>query len=375
MPAAAPQSNQDNSMSILWTIAGLMAAVFAIWYVFQTQIVHFYLHLKLFEINYFLKFFTSRLDDARAVIQNSLVSDVKKISFDDLSNIGDAVGSYLRYPVILLIMSMAGLVFFASTTRVFKNTYSMFSLARLEKTNWPQTTPILNLDLAKQDVNKGPWAMALLPMQFCKKHGLLQEFERDIQEGVLQKNSSRVEVSLKRGDANRVFAMQLGSVWPGINRVPPHVRALFAVFAARINGDSKPAAAVLNHINISSATKLDFSTVEPLIKKHIDTPIVKQILQSHAYLLTVMAEMLYAARSDGVQATADFLWLKPIDRRLWYMLNTVGRQTPFPEVAGPFSHWIAEKKAGRKLLVPMIEEATNALEGALKEIIYRPDEG
>ena len=88
----------------------------------------------------------------------------------------------------------------------------------------------------------------------------------------------------------------------------------------------------------------------------------------------MMASMLEGAREDGVQASADFLWVKPLDRRFWYMMNTVGRQTPYVEVAGPFAHWIAEKEAGRKLLVPMVEEATNALELALKEVVYRPDE-
>ena len=56
------------------------------------------------------------------------------------------------------------------------------------------------------------------------------------------------------------------------------------------------------------------------------------------------------------------------------MLNTVGRQTPFVEVAGPFAHWVAEKEMGKRLLVPMVEEATNALELALKDIIYKQDE-
>ena len=87
-----------------------------------------------------------------------------------------------------------------------------------------------------------------------------------------------------------------------------------------------------------------------------------------------MASMLEEARQDGVQASADFLWLKPLDRRLWYTLNTVGRQTPFIEVAGIFAHWIAEKEAQRRLRVPMVEEATNAVELALKDVVYRPDE-
>lgn len=84
--------------------------------------------------------------------------------------------------------------------------------------------------------------------------------------------------------------------------------------------------------------------------------------------------MLHGARADGVQASSDFLWLKPIDRRMWYVLNTVGRQTPFVEAAGVFAHWRAEKEMGKRIVVPMVEEATNALELALKEIVYKPDE-
>src|SRR4029079_9643029 len=113
---------------------------------------------------------------------------------------------------------------------------------------------------------------------------------------------------------------------------------------------------------------LDYSGVDELLKKHINSKDVQTILKSHAYVMTVMASMLEKARDDGVQASADFLWLKPRDRRLWYMMNTVGRQTPFIEVAGVYAHWIAEKEAGKRILVPMVEEASKALEIALKEV-------
>jgi len=87
-----------------------------------------------------------------------------------------------------------------------------------------------------------------------------------------------------------------------------------------------------------------------------------------------MASMLEEARADGVVASSDFLWLKPMDRKLWYTLNCVGRQTPFAEVAGIFAHWLAEKEVNRKLFVPTVEKATNALELALKDVVYHPDE-
>ena len=156
--------------------------------------------------------------------------------------------------------------------------------------------------------------------------------------------------------------------------LPPYARALFAVFAARINADTAEAAKLIAQFAASaSGGKIDMRGVDDLLKKHENSKLVKKITTRHAYVLTVMASMLEGAREDGVQASADFLWLKPVDRKLWYILNAVGRQTPFVEVAGIFAHWIAEKEANKRLFVPVVDEATKALESALKEIVYKPD--
>lgn len=365
------QPNQsDNSMGIIWIIAAVFAFGAILWVSFKKQIIGFYFAIKLSEINV-LSFFTNNLLDVKTYISSA---NPNSLTFEDVVRVGEAVGDYLRYPIVLIVCVLAVITFLANSTRVFKKIYNMNELATLEKNNWPQITPVLRLDLAKADIDKGPWSMALTPMQFCKKNHLLQEYRRAHQEGMSHKEKNRIEVSLKRGEASKLFAVQLGALWPGIDRVPPHVRALFGIFAARINGDSKEAADLLLAINRSSGTKLNFTGADALCKKHHNTKLIQKVVNSHAYLLSVMAEMLEAARSDGVQASADFLWLKPVDRKLWYMLNTVGRQTPFVEVAGPFAHWIAEKEMGKRLLVPMVEEATNALETALKDIIYKPDE-
>ena len=53
-----------------------------------------------------------------------------------------------------------------------------------------------------------------------------------------RKDWDKIEVVLKRGEANKIFAMQLGPLWKGADKLPPHAKALFAVFAARINADT-----------------------------------------------------------------------------------------------------------------------------------------
>jgi intracellular multiplication protein IcmP len=322
----------------------------------------------------YLHFNTDTLSSLRLAMESAR-DNPSNVQFTDVMTAGNMVGRILRIPLVIILVICAMLVFVSSTTRVFKRTYNMRDLAKEEKTNWPQITPVIDLDLIKTDIDTGPWAMAMTPVQFCKKFRLLDEVKPQRQEGMHRKDWDRIDVVLKRGEANKLFALQLGPLWRGTNNLPPHARALFAVFAARINADTAPAAKLLAQLSVSCMAKqLNMEGVDELLKKHENTKLVQQKVQSHAYVTTVMATMLAGAREDGVQASSDFLWLKPLDRRLWYTLNTVGRQTPFVEVAGVFAHWVAEKEAGRKLIVPMVEEATNAVELALKEVVYKRDE-
>ena len=373
---AAPQGGggqQDNSMGMLWGIAAIFAAIGIIWYAFKSYLVVFYLSIKLYEVDLINLLTGDRFADLHAAILYALANP-KSLTVADIMMLGHGVGDVLKYPMALILIILAFVVFLGNSTRVFRRIYNMRDLIRYEKDNWPQITPVVNLDLLKTDIDTGPWAMAMQPMPFCKKFNLLEEIRPQRREGMTRKEWDKVDVILRRGEASRLFALQLGQVWRGTQFLPPYMRALFAVFAARINADSKEAAKLIAQFAASSASKkIDMRGVDDLLKKHEKTKLVQKVVRTHAYVFTVMAAMLEAAREDGVQASADFLWLKPIDRRLWYILNTVGRQTPFVEVAGIFAHWVAEKEAGRRLLVPMIDEATKALELAIKEVVYRPD--
>lgn len=375
---AAPQQQgnpQDSSFNILWAIAGIFAVLGMIWYAFKTQIIQFFLMIKLVEVNFLDRLFDTPYFKQLHDIILYAAQHPDAITFNQFILISTTVGNWFRVPFAIGLFALGILIYFANSTRVFRNKYDMRRFAKLERKNWPQITPVIHLDLIKTDIDSGPWAMAMNPMQFCKRHKLLDEMKAERKENTTRKDWDRVVVVLRRGKANKLFAMQLGPVWKDVNHLSPHAKALFAAFAARIAADSKGAADLLLRISASSNGKLNFSGADALLKKHINDKLVQKIMQGHAYELTVMASMLEGARQDGVQASADFLWLKPLDRRLWYTLNTVGRQTAFSEVAGIYAHWLAEKEAGRKLLVPMVDEATKALEVALKEIIYRPDEG
>lgn len=370
-PQQPPQQPQgDNSLAALWLTVLLFITCGLIWYFGHTYIVSFVYKIKLFQAE-IMSLFTSKLDP---IIQQIRTQNVAQVSFQEMQQVSTAIGDLVRYPIIIILAILAVLLYFNDVTSRYRNTYTMKTLAEAEQVNWPQIKPIVKLDLISQDIDSGPWAMAMTPMQFAKKYKLLQEEPIVVSDQTLRRKA-RPTVSVIRNKAKQVFTLQLGRYWEGTGTLNEHTKALYAIFAARINRDREQANKLVNQIAVSvDSGKLNFAGVEELLNKYKDTKPVVEITQKHSFLLTVMASMLETARTDGVIATADFLWLKPLDRTLWYMLNSVGRQTPFVEVAGPFAHWLAEKEFGRKIMVPMVDEAVTALEVAVQEIIYVPEE-
>ncbi len=365
-------SNADNSTGILWGMAGIFVVILAGWFLLHDPIVKGYFAIKRFEIQ-IVNLFVSSLTDLRLSLATVNPSTV---SFNQLLAVGTQVGELIKYPIMGLILFLAVILYTTSSKLGFRKIHSMESLLEQERNNWPVINPVKGLDLVNTDIDEGPWAMFIPPMDFAKKYHLLKKELKPLAEGKLNK-SHKIEVSIIKAKANQIFVRQLGQPFQSVEKMPIHYRALFASFAAKANADRDSSLELLHQIGLSSAggsTSLNFKGADTLLQKHLGTKLVQKVLQQHGYELTLMATMLNLARIDGVLASAQFLWLKPYDRRLWYVLNTVGRRTAPPEVAGVYAHWLAEKAIGRKLTVPMVEQATLALEDAVKEIIYTDDE-
>lgn len=372
MPPVMPSGGgeqRDSGSGIVWMMFGVIIGVFGIWMAGHTYIVAGFFKLKLAEIS-LVNFFTDELGPVRTAI---LHTDPAQVSFGDLNNIAGAVGQYIKYPAALILLLLAILLYSKSSVSRFHTIYNMRSLLTLGVRLWPQSRPALTIDLIKEDINQGSWAMAMNPMQFAKRYRLLREKKAEFLEDRLSKEA-KTTVSLIHSRANRIFTIQLGRQWQGIDKLSGHYKALYAAFAAKAARDSAGSREFLRKVADSYRIgKMNFSGTEELLAKHQNDPHVLAITGKHAYELTVMASLLSLARSDGVLPTADFMWLKPIDRSLWFMLNSVGRQTAVCEAAGPFAHWLAEKEMGRKIMTPMVEQASRALDVAIQDIKYNPD--
>jgi intracellular multiplication protein IcmP len=358
----------DDGMAPIWITVLVMLAGFVIWKAGHQYIVNFAFTLNILEAR--IINFVIRSPELAAKIQLMQTVPSDSVDWNTLVTITREVGNYIRYPVITILIVLTILLYTSNITLKYKKAHNMNTLRAQEQFNWPAIMPVIKEDLVSQDVNQGPWAMALTPMEFARKYNLLRK------DDVLMDNpvpGQEMTAGVRKADAKRVFTMQLGPYWEGFEHCSPQAYALAAVFMARMNRDRESANLILHTLDKTFvAGKPDFSVARPVMKKYQNSELVQEIVAKHAYVLTVLASLLVGARDDGVVPSSEFLWLKPVDRRLWYMLNCIGRQTPYAEVAGPFAHWRAEREMGRRSLVPMIDEAIRALEIAIKEIKLKP---
>lgn len=378
-----------NAYTILWMIALVVFIGGLIWWAFSYQLKTAFIAIRLYElitIHFFLGLFSlmpwvgehiqpllslvaSNLDTARLLNAENITVEIA----DVLSLI---TGEYLRYPLALFLFILSIVIFKTNVQMRLKKKFDMQSLARQEQVNWPQIKIATKVDILNEDLDSGPWSMAMTPMQFAKKNKLVSVEFADVSATQFSKaQAPEFKVTLDRARAERAFTAQLGRSWQGIENMAPHRRALAAVFLARGNRESKAASALVAQLAISAADgQLDCSGGDELWKKQVKAKRVQEMCTMHSYEFTFFISALLFGREDGVVASSDFLWIKPIDRRLWYVINNVGRQTPAAEVAGIFSHWYYEMALKRALSAPRIDGAVDALNEALSNVIYIPDE-
>ena len=166
---------------------------------------------------------------------------------------------------------------------------------------------------------------------------------------------------------------QLGSPWNGLAKAKPHVRAIMALaFLNRVKGDkaSREFAEKLALVCLSTppgdkrAKGLDRVAASVLADRKAVARIEKWA-SGHAWTNTAAIAVFakggpfqaWGGGDAGVLPSSSVLWLKEMDRPLWYALNNVGRRAFHVEGAGAVCHFFHERAAGRLLDEPMVDEA------------------
>ena len=350
------QNNQnDNSLDMLW-IAGIALVLFVIakmW--FGEDVAWLYTQMRWVWLKAIT--FVWEKDNLMQALRMIETRDVRELSSAQLSKLS----SDLRFFMFPLWGGLVGWIGWKAVKKNpgqrFRRVLTRQQLAKEMSQDFPWILPALKKDLIQEPIEKGEWAMALPPLAFARKYGLL--------------NGKAIDT--KR--AEKLFASQLGKLWNGPDRLNPYVKALFACFAAQVCRDKDGAHDALKELTISiSAGSPVWTKSEELFKKYARDPRVEEICQRHAYQYTVMIALFFEGKSIGIFPPNHFLWLRTQNRPMWYALNCVMRRAYFAEVSGVYAHYLAEKVAGHRLEQPYIGKAVLALENAIQNIKFNPHE-
>lgn len=346
------EKQNDSSMDAIYVAGFLLLLFVLITWLFGEQIVRFHLWMREFWVDVPGFFLDGKFEKIRFVLDARSPRELMGVE-----GLISQVSYDLRWIMLPLPTFLFGWyayhIWKKNPAKNLKRVLTRESLVKSEVRLWPWISPVVGKDLIKESIKKGPWAMCKTPIEFSREYHLLDGKE------------------INKIRSEKLFSSQLGALWEGPQKLPRHIKSLLACFLAHANNDKKSAMEGLATLAVSvSKDKPDYGFSDALLAKHIDSPIAKNILNKHAYVVTILMASLEAARQNGVVPPNYFLWLRPRNRSLWYALNTAGRRTPFCEVAGIYGHYLAEKVAGHKIERPYTIEAVKALERAIREFKF-----
>lgn len=167
------------------------------------------------------------------------------------------------------------------------------------------------------------------------------------------------------------FAQQLGGRWEGPFKLAPHRQILLAAFCLKAVRKRVESDMLLGRIarcwseegglQLGKDGKL-LGDARRILK---DRDISEQTLSrcnQHGFETTALLRALATAREEGgVLAPAQFVWLRAHDRRLWYPLNNLGRQSFHMEALGAMAHYKAERLTRRPIPKPKVKNAVDTI--------------
>lgn len=360
-----------------------------------------------------------RLLDARGGRWMSYVSDVwnasmltevqggnyapAKITWDAVVAVQEDIGARLRWLWIAAGLSMSMLVLFRMPGDAFKTQWSLTGRSRKEvfkflglrvdnkmfqfilrmipfggrfgmitrKKEWVNTGASFALYQARH------WREALTGALFDPDAGeLSMRPSLTPPEWMKENNIGLKDGKLEQMDAIRTLRLQTGENWNGLEKAPLHVQAIMIMSALNVENDERNLKAL--RATLAECYTLRLKSVDTEVPKLLapflaNKTMVQRINKKasrHAFVNTACVAIygwggpIDAWGGKGsVLSSSLFLWVKRVDRTLWYALNNVGRRQFHIEGAGVICHFFVERLHKKSVSDVNVD---NALEGVIK---------
>lgn len=279
----------------------------------------------------------------------------------------------------------------------YRRDISMEQLVSIQAKSVFSVAVINGLKLHKEHPHIGPWRVTANPLQYALDNRLILFKEREVVEPFTA-DERLMDVEFRRRKlpdaayltfdleaADRLYRNQLGKPWRNFEALKcnPPMYILAAAFCARIAGEQagqdeykelmgKVAFSFINPTwdrktgKITKKAQFDVSgameLAQKLISKYESSTFVQQVVARHGFEVTMLMGLLAEGRArSGKIPPSEFLWLRPLDRTLWYSLHQVGADTGWCEASGPWSHYRCELEYGSAIGTPLVEGGSDAL--------------
>lgn len=280
--------------------------------------------------------------------------------------------SPLRYVISFLLILMAFWALFKGPKSHYRSKLDLNMLIKRQSQTFPAISPFATFNPSNQPPRApGSPVPAELP-SFAEALGpeeWIAYYDIPVPNGKVDELA-----------AARAFSLQLGPVWRGTLHMAPYRQVLLAAFCLKSMRKRSEADEMLGRLSkcwtFERGLKVDGSLVRQARKILRNRDLSGKILSKcnqHAFENTVLLRALNTAREEGgVLAPAQFLWLRGVDRLLWYPLNNLGRQSHHMEALGAICHYKAEKMAQRPIPRPKVDDAVKSISEYISSSVARP---
>lgn len=285
-------------------------------------------------------------------------NDAENVSFERwVSVMEQTMGILMVFLIPLTTVSLWGWVRHPARNWKTRRVLNISTLPFAMEAISPAIAPILNegdsarLLLDKRCPERRP---AQTPEGFAEEHQLISNMQLDV------------------ARCRTVFMAQQGPQLTSWKSLAPHEKALFAIFGLQFFLDDRPAAkALMDDLNRSCRLKSRrdkgkfslpvYALARPAFKRVIQSEGAKQWLREHRF---VRSGLVWLYAHDLRLTPPNWLWLKGVDRTLFYALHRANTAKGFIEGAGIVAVARTEAEAIR-LGLPCpeacVDEAINGL--------------
>ena len=110
----------------------------------------------------------------------------------------------------------------------------------------------------------------------------------------------------------------------------------------------------------------NLAVAQPLYEKYRKNAMVNKLFAIHHWENTFLFALLALAQKKGRYTTAEILWLRPLNRVMFFALNTRGSYTPHTEAATTFAQHAYENACAKLNRLPLMQDE----KGLLTHVIY-----